>query len=167
MKARRPAEGRDELWARGIVRKLLGVPVDRFDDGTAKSIVDAVVRCPDRKAALEVVTDVDEDFIEQGDVLHRKKNYLIKVSGLRDSWMVILCGSANINDVKQALPKLLPAWQDNPPPKRSCWDTEPSELRRLGIESVSPIRNSTASGGVWLMSGGRGREAPARSTHYG
>lgn len=53
----------------------------------------------------------------------------------------MLSGKANINDVKDALPEVLRAWQDNPPPWRSP---------RLGIESASPIMTSTVSGRVWL-----------------
>src|SRR4249919_4001048 len=58
VKASRPAE--DAMSnGREIVSKILGVPVERFDDGTANSIVDAEVHYPGRKAALEVVTDHD------------------------------------------------------------------------------------------------------------
>jgi hypothetical protein len=70
-----------------------------------------------------------------------RKNTLIDVSGLRDARTVMLSGKANINDVKDALPEVLRAWQDNPPPWRSP---------RLGIESASPIMTSTVSGRVWL-----------------
>jgi hypothetical protein len=140
----RPDEGRDELWAREIVERILGVPVERFDDGTAPRQVDALVRYPDRVAALEVVTDHDPALTEQGAVLHGGKNP-IEVSGLRQSWMVMLSREAKINDVKRALPELLPAWQDEPPPL--------SELHQLGIMSAEPIMTSAVSGHVWLTSG--------------
>jgi hypothetical protein len=152
MKAR-PDEGRDEQWAREIVSKILGVPVERFDDGTATSMVDAEVHYPDRTAALEVVTDHDQELTEQGAVLHDLKNR-IEVSGLRQSWMVILSGKAKINEVKRALRKSLPAWQDNPPP---AWD-----LHQLGILSAEPITTSTVSGRVWLTEGW-GRVSPHRA----
>ena len=127
----RPDEGRDEQWAREIVSKILGVPVERFDDGTANSMVDAEVHYSDRKAALEVVADHDSELTEQGAVLHDLK-HRIEVSGLRQSWMVILSGKANLSEVKRALRKSLPAWQDNPPPA--------SDLHQLGILSAEPTR---------------------------
>jgi hypothetical protein len=43
------------------VRTVLGVPVCRFEDGTAPRQVDALVHYPDRLAALEIVTDPDKD----------------------------------------------------------------------------------------------------------
>ena len=146
----RQTEGRDEGWAREIVEWVLGVPVERFDDGSADSMVDAEVHYPDRKAALEVVTDHDQELTEQGAVLHDLKNR-IEVSGLRQSWVVILSGKANIKKVKQVLRKSLPAWQDNPPPA--------SDLHKLGILSAEPITTSTVSGRVWLTEGW-GRVSP-------
>jgi hypothetical protein len=159
----RPAEGRDERWAREIVEWVLGVPVERFDHGTAPGQVDALVRYPDREAALEVVADHDEAFNAQRAALYRAKDR-IEVSGLRDSWMVVLNRKANINRVKQALPELLLASQDNPTPRRSRWDIEPTELDLLGIESASPIRNSTLSGRVWLTTDSWGGFAGSERT---
>ena len=143
MKARLD-EGRDEQWAREIVSKILGVPVERFDDGTANSMVDAEVHYSDRKAALEVVTDHHPELTEQGAVLHDLK-HRIEVSGLRQSWTVVLSGKTNINEVIRALRKSLPAWQDNPPPA--------SDLHKLGILSAEPITTSTVSGRLWLTEG--------------
>jgi hypothetical protein len=132
----------------------LGVPVCRFDDGSADGMVDGIVHYPDRRtAALEVVTDHDRKLTEQGAVLHDLKNR-IEVSGLRQSWMVILSGKANINKVKQALRKSLPTWQDNLPPR--------SELEKLGIMSAEPITTSNVSGRVWLTEGW-GRVSPHRA----
>ena len=129
------------------------MPVERFDDGTANSMVDAEVRYPDRKAALEVVTDHDRELTEQGALLHDLKNR-IEVSGLRQSWMVILSGKAKINEVKRALRKSLSAWEDNPP--------SASDLHQLGILSAEPITTSTVSGRVWLTEGW-GRVSPHRA----
>jgi hypothetical protein len=65
--------------------------------------------------------------------------------------MVLLSGKAKINNVKQALPALLLAMQDNPPPaRRKPWD-EPSELDRLGISKAWPMDRSSVSGRVWLV----------------
>lgn len=131
------------------------MPVERFDDGTAPGQVDALVRYPDRLAALEVVADPDKPFQRQLDALYGKKNP-IEVPGLRKSWIVSLSRQAKINNVKRALPALLLDLQDNPRPERSPWDVEPSELDRLGITSASPIDESTVSGYVWLVPVGWG-----------
>jgi hypothetical protein len=125
-------EGDDERLARQIVSTVLGVPVPRFDDGTANSQVDTLIRYPDREAALEVVADHDAAFKAQEAELYRRKNHVIEVSGLRESWTVLLSRDAKINEVKRALPALLLDLQDNPP-RRSPWDIEPSELDRLGV----------------------------------
>jgi hypothetical protein len=85
----RSAEGADEELARQIVSTVLGVPVKRFDYGTAPRQVDALVHYPDRVAALEVVGDHDPKFKRQEEALKRVKHQ-IEVSGLRTSWTVLL-----------------------------------------------------------------------------
>ena len=151
----RSTERPDERLARHIVSTVLGVPVERHDYGTAPRQVDALVCYPDRVAALEVVADPDKEFNDQQVALYGKKNPL-EVPGLRKSWIVLLSRQAKINNVKRALPALLLDLQDNPPPKRSPWDVEPSELNRLGITSADPIYESTESGRVWLLPVGWG-----------
>ena len=68
-----PTESPDEELARDIVSKLVGVPVERFVDGTASGQVDAVIHYSDREAALEVVADHDPDYNKQRDALRRTK----------------------------------------------------------------------------------------------
>jgi len=88
------------------VASVLGVPVERFDYGTAPGQVDALVCYPDRVAALEVVADHEEAYTEQQDALH-DSNDRIEVEGLRDSWTVLLSRRAKINKVRRALPAIL------------------------------------------------------------
>jgi hypothetical protein len=102
----RPTESPDEELARDIVSKVLGVPVTRFEDGTAPGQIDALIHYLDRETALEVVADHDPDYNMQQAALRRTKDR-IDVSGLRESWMVLLSRKANINRVKAALPGLL------------------------------------------------------------
>jgi hypothetical protein len=129
---------------------VLGVPVDRFEDGRAPRQVDALIHYPGREAALEVVADHDPNYNAQQDALRRIKDQL-EVSGLRHSWMALLNRKASINRVKAALPELLLDLRDNPRPKRPPWDIEPSELDRLGITKAWPIDLSTVSGRVYLV----------------
>ena len=145
----RPTESPDEELARDIVAKVLGVPVKRFEDGTAPGQVDALIHYADREAPLEVVADHDPDYNGQQDALRRTKDR-IEVSGLRKSWMVLLSRKAKINNVKRALPALLLAMQDNPPQRRRPFD-EPSQLDRLGITKAWPLDRSAVSGRVWLV----------------
>jgi hypothetical protein len=144
------SEGDDERLARHVVATVLGVPVKRFDYGTAPRQVDALVHYPDRVAALEVVADHDPKFHRQRDALKRTQHQ-IEVSGLRKSWTVLLTRKANIKDVRGALPELLLDLQDNPPPRRQPWDVEPSKLDRLGISKVWLMESSTVSGRVYLV----------------
>ena len=51
---------------------VLGVPVKRFEGGTAPRQVDALVRYPDCDASLEVVADHDPDYNAQQDALNRR-----------------------------------------------------------------------------------------------
>jgi hypothetical protein len=181
---RRPDEGRDELWAREIVETILGVPVKRFDDGTAPRQVDALVGYPDRVAALEIVTDPDEPFQSLQAELDRENP--IKVPALRESWVVVLLSreswivvlspeakikkiKAEIKKIKQELPALLLAFQDNPSLKREPLGYRTFELHRLGILSAKPIDNSTAPGRVWLTveAWGRGHRRRAQCWRMG
>jgi hypothetical protein len=146
----RPTESSDEENARHIVSTVLGVPVDCFEDGTAPRQVDALIRYPDRDAALEVVGDHDMAFNAQQDALHRKKNHAIEVSGLHESWTVLLSRTAKIKRVKEALPALLLAMQANPPPRRSQLGYRTRELDRLGIKTAWPQETGTVPGCVYL-----------------
>jgi integrase len=47
------------------VSTVLEVPVERFEDGTANRQVDALIRYPNRLAALEIVSEPDEAFNRQ------------------------------------------------------------------------------------------------------
>jgi hypothetical protein len=144
-------ENPDEELARHIVSTVLGVPVDRFEDGTAPRQVDALIRFPDCDAALEIVADHDEVFKRQQDALYRKHQEAAEVSGLRKSWMVVLSHEANIKDVKRRLPALLLDLQDNAPPSRQPWDVKPWKLDELGVTRAWPMNASTVSGRVYLV----------------
>jgi len=132
------------------VASVLGVPVERFDYGTAPGQVDALVCYPDRVAALEVVADHEEAYTEQQDALH-DSNDRIEVEGLRDSWTVLLSRRAKINKVRRALPAILLALQSNPPPRPSRLGYRTRELDRLGISSAWPRRTSTMPGRVYVL----------------
>jgi hypothetical protein len=142
-------ESADEELARHIVSTVLGVPVKRFEDGTAPRQVDALVRYPERLAALEVVADHDEKFNGQQDALHRERDR-IDVPGLRESWTALVSRTAKIKRVKEALPALLLAMQASPPPRRSQLGYRSFDLGRLGITSAWPM-TSSAPGRVYLI----------------
>jgi hypothetical protein len=70
------------------------------------------------------VADHDPDYNMQQAALRRTKDR-IEVSGLRESWMILLSRKANINRVKAALPGLLLDFQDHPPPHGDIPGTSP------------------------------------------
>jgi hypothetical protein len=142
-------EGDDEQLARQIVSTVLGVPVKRFDFGTAPRQLDALIDYPDREAALEVVADHDKAFNGQQAALH-DSNDRIEIPGLRESWIALVSRNAKINKVKEALPALLLAYQDDPPPKRQRLGYRTVDLDRLGITSALPT-SSSMSGRVYLV----------------
>jgi hypothetical protein len=118
------------------VSAVLGVPVKRFEDGTAPRQVDALVQYPDRLAALEVWADHDPDLNAQWEALERM-NYQLQVPGLRQSWGVILKRKAKIKRLASELPSLLLALQNDPAPRPS-WRVPPG-LERLKVSRVWPI----------------------------
>lgn len=154
MRERRSNERPDERLARHIVSTVLGVPVTRFEDGTANSQVDALIHYPDRIAALEVVADHDAAFNAQWEALERT-GHRVEVPGLRQAWMVRLSREAKVRDVVRALPALLLAWQDNPTPARPRWDP-PDDLAQLNVLSAWPMERSSASGRAYLFTEGFG-----------
>jgi hypothetical protein len=149
----RSNERANERLARHIVSTVLGVPVDRFEDGMANRQVDALIRYPDRLAALEIVADHDAAFNAQWDVLNRL-GHKLQVPGLRQAWMVQLGRRAKIRDVERELPAMLLAQQDSLPPEGLLWDDESSDLEGLNIRSARRIDDSMASGLAYLYAEG-------------
>jgi hypothetical protein len=93
------AERVDEATARRVVSDALGVSVELYDDGTREGgrMVDALFTYPDgRKAALEVVSDVDVRSTQQFARLARD-NALFSVAGLSHGWYVSIGQKANID----------------------------------------------------------------------
>jgi hypothetical protein len=82
----RSNERANERLARHIVSTVLGVPVDRFEDGMANRQVDALIHYPDRLAALEIVADHDAAFNAQWDALNRL-GHKLQVPGLRQAFV--------------------------------------------------------------------------------
>ena len=158
----RSNERANERLARHIVSTVLGVPVDRFEDGMANRQVDALIRYPDRLAALEIVADHDAAFNAQWDALNRL-GHKLQVPGLRQAWMVQLGRRAKIRDVERELPAMLLAQQDSLPPEGLLWDDESSDLERLNIRSARPIDDSMASGLAYLYA--EGWWGPASEEH--
>jgi hypothetical protein len=130
------------------VSTVLGVDVERFEDGKANSQVDALIHYPDRVAALEIVADHDRYANEQRHALNRKGRW-IEVPGLRQAWRVVISRQASVNQVTRELPALLLAWQDHPPPEQPPWDAHP-ELDRLRISYAQPWEASLRAGSAYL-----------------
>jgi hypothetical protein len=123
-------ERANERLARHIVSTVLGVPVERFEDGMANGQVDALIRYPDRLAALEVAADHDAAFNAQWVALNRL-GHKLEVPGLRKAWTVQLGRRAKVRDLERELPALLLRWQDAEPLEKP-WDAN-GDLDRLDI----------------------------------
>lgn len=79
-------EGLLERLARGIVADELGIPVDRYDDGTADGQPDGMIRLPAGDAPLEVVSDEDPEYASQAAALDKHGR---RIEGLDDrAWYV-------------------------------------------------------------------------------
>lgn len=138
----------NERCARHIVATALGVPVDRFEDGTAPSQVDAVIKYPGGVVGwLEVIGDHDSDLLKQWDALKKCKHRLC-VPGLRLPWVVWLRREARIQRVIKKLPTILLQLQGDQDRDETI---RTPELDALGVESAQPLVNSDQSGGVVLL----------------
>lgn len=140
----RPKEGPLERLARQIVAEELGVAVDRHDDGTAPSQVDAIVRYPQGPVPLEVVADQDAHYEQQWAELKRRGPLLR--TELSRSWAVFLNNRGRVRELRALLPRALATWPGLTSPGD---DSVPAELRRLGVVDVVEI-DSREPGAVVL-----------------
>jgi len=140
-----PNERPDERLARHIVSTALGVPVDRYDDGTASAQPDAKIRYPDRTAWLEIIGDHDSRFRSQWSELE-KIDHKLMVPELRQRWLARLTATARIRDIKRVLPDTVLRWQDATTPADLA-EIERT-LDRVGIDGMSPIEEDPPQGGV-------------------
>lgn len=148
------AEKPNERAARHIVSEVLGVPVTRFDDGSAPSQVDALVHYPDGTGALEVVGDHESAFNEQWAALE-KVRHRVDVPGLRSVWSAQLERRAQVRRVAQELPALVLRWQDDLS-RRHARSELPQELTNLGVIMLYPLEDNQRSGYVNLHAEGWG-----------
>ena len=102
-----PEERPNERLARFVVAKVLDCPVTRFEDGQAPSQVEALIHRPNGVAALEIVGDLHQDFVEQWAALSRHRHQ-VEVSGLQRRWIVSITRKANVTNAVAALPRLMP-----------------------------------------------------------
>src|SRR5690349_17902257 len=101
----------NEIAARQVVAHALNVVVERFEDGSAPSQVDALIHLPHGIAALEIVGDHEAAFNAQWDALERV-GHQVAVPGLRRVWSAQLARTAKVREVARELPALLMRWQD-------------------------------------------------------
>ncbi|MGP5319158.1 hypothetical protein ACTXMB_14600 [Arthrobacter rhombi] len=129
----------NEKYARDLVSKALGVPVDRYEDGSAPSQVDALIRFPDQDAALEIVADHDSEFNAQWAALERIGHNL-SIHGLAGKWWVELARSAQIRKIQRKLPDLLLSAKDSGILSGGLRGRElPSAFSAIGVKSVQPM----------------------------
>lgn len=139
-------ELRVERWARQIVARDLGLPVDRYEDGTRNGMVDAVIRSPFGLVPLEVVQDVNVAEQQQSAALERYGRELF-VPELDVGWYVTLDSRAKVRDVRRDLPALLRRIDELRAGRRSCaapgwemWGPDvPVPLQRIGVQFMAPL----------------------------
>jgi hypothetical protein len=150
-------EARVERWSRRIVSRDLGLPVDRFEDGTQNGMVDALIRAPFGAIPLEVVQDVNVDELRMAKALEQRGRFL-DVPGLTPGWYLVLHHRANVRTLRTELPQLLlrldelmldrVPWATDSYP---LWEDDlPRPLRRLGVQSMAPLYERT---GIVAMDG--------------
>ena len=137
----------NEGLAREIVSSALNVRVDRFEDGSAPSQVDAVIRYPDRLAWLEVIADHDSVFMSQWAQLE-KLEYRLEVPGLHLRWVAQLSRNVRVRRVGSQLPAILLRLQEGPYPDQ-LFTT--SELTALGVIGVYSLVDDDRPSGVVML----------------
>lgn len=92
--------------AREVVARVLGVVVERLDDGSAPRMPDGLIRYTDgRLASLEVIGDHDVEFEEQDAALDGRR--VIHIDGLRWSWSLTLERETRVRSLLEELPARL------------------------------------------------------------
>jgi hypothetical protein len=147
----------EEREARRIVAGELGLVVDRFEDGSANGMVDALIRTPFGAVPLEVVQDVNVPERRQAAALgqHGRR---IDVPGLVPGWYVTLKHRVNVREVRRQLPGLLlrldelragrPSWAS---PSLAMWEQDlPAEFRRIGVQYLAPLETMP---GIVMLNG--------------
>lgn len=124
-------EGRLEELAREIGAHELGVPVARFDDGSAPSQVDAFIHLAEGPVPLEVVGDHHVEHERQWRALEKFGRSVDLESGAQ-GWWVTVAHWADIRRVRVALPGLLAAI---PPEEDRDWlePDVPDDAWALGV----------------------------------
>lgn len=133
----------NERAARHVVSAVLGVAVDRHEDGKAPSQVDALIRWPERPAAaLEIVADHESKFNKQWDALEKVRHH-VNVSRLDKRWSVHILRSARVTKLVKELPDVLRSLQ-HAPGAVDGWARRnlPAELAGLGVASARPLDDS-------------------------
>ncbi|MFW3170815.1 hypothetical protein [Geodermatophilus sp. CPCC 206100] len=159
------AEKANERIARHVVSTALGVPVTRYEDGTANSQVDALIHGQEGEAALEIVADHEEGFNVQWDALERV-SHRVNVPGLQRVWSAQLARRARVKDVTSVLSSLMLQMQGKLEQVRRPHDL-PEEFSRLGIKALYPLDDDQRSGYVNLHAEGWSGSASSETmSHY-
>lgn len=95
----------EEYAARFVVCEVLGLEVDRHEDGRQNSQVDAIIRDVD-DFPLEIVTDRNKRAKQQWAEFGRRGHYIVLESG-RTDWYVTVKSGANVRDLHTSVPKAI------------------------------------------------------------
>lgn len=97
----------EEEWARSIIGRTIGVPVEQHDDGTEPSMYDLRIRYVDRRpAAVEVTAAADRESIELWRLMNSKDERWM-AEGLVGGWSVHVLPTARAKRLRSDVPDLL------------------------------------------------------------
>lgn len=147
------SEHPNERMARQIVAHVLGVKVDRFEDGTADGQVDAIIHGPSGPEALEIVADHDPAFNSQWDALTKLDHHLL-VPELEHDWAVQLSRTARVKRVTQKLPALMVINEPDLTHPARRLSAVPEAMAKLGVRMVYTVDRVTPTGRIDLHSEG-------------
>lgn len=131
-------ERTNERLARHIVSTVLNVPVERFEDGTSPSQIDALIQYADKRGALEIIADHEADFNRQWDALE-KIRHRVRVPGLGSGWAAQVRRKASIRKISSSLPSVMLQLKEHDQLSNG-WrgSAMPPPLSALGVLSLRP-----------------------------
>lgn len=139
-----PEERRNELFARLVVAQALGCVVERFEDGSRDSQVDAQILHPHGAAGLEIVADIDPEQSSMWGALDAV-GHEVYVDGLTRRWIVSLRRSASVKKAVAAIPALMLSLERGDLHLQRA--RVPAALDAIGVKSVYPITGDDRAGG--------------------
>jgi hypothetical protein len=96
----------EEAWAQAMISAELGLPVEKYDDGSFPGMYDLTIDPKGGCGAVEVTACVDPESTETWNLMKGRGDVWV-VDGLSGGWLVTVFSSCRVRQLKAELPMLL------------------------------------------------------------